>query len=190
MNCLSESGTCQAIAQQNPFVKRSRKQHCTFKQISRNGLERVTKRSPASVLHHQHQQRNNRKASRNLVACQASQLSGPGAWGEAVSASVLLVVRRTAKQSPLGLFFTVPCFAEHADLQGDKNVVLVADIGGTNCRFVLWRLDLQNENHERLFSKAGCSLPAAVSSLIVLQQLHLTWTSMPCTLNDLSGAAA
>ncbi len=99
MNCLSESGTCQAIAQQNPFVKRSRKQHCTFKQISRNGLERVTKRPPASVLHHQ-QQRNNRKASRNLVACQASQLSGPGAWGEAVSASVLLVVRRTAKQSP------------------------------------------------------------------------------------------
>ena len=177
MNCLSESGTCQAIAQQNPFVKRSRKQHCTFKQISRNGLERVTKRPPASVPHHQHQQRNNRKASRSLVACQASQLSGPGAWGEAVIASVLLVVRRTAKQSPLGLFFTVSCFAEHADLQGDKNVVLVADIGGTNCRFVLWRLDLQNENHERLFSKAGCSLQllqAAVSSVIVLQQLHLT----------------
>lgn len=37
--------------------------------------------------------------------------------------------------------------------EGDKNVVLVADIGGTNCRFVLWRLDLRSGNHERLFSK-------------------------------------
>lgn len=35
----------------------------------------------------------------------------------------------------------------------DQNVVLVADIGGTNCRFVLWRLDLQSGNHEKLFSK-------------------------------------
>ena len=73
-------------------------------------------------------------------------------------------------------------------MQGDKNVVLVADIGGTNCRFVLWRLDLQNENHERLFSKAGCSLQllqTPVSSFTVLLQLHLFQTSMPYTLNDL-----
>ncbi len=175
MNCLSESGTCQAIAQQDPFVKRSRKQHCTFKQISRNVLERTTKRLPASLLH-QHQQRNSRKASRKLVTCQDTQLSGPGAWGEAVSASALLVARH-CRAVTIGLVLTVSNFAEHADVQGDKNVVLVADIGGTNCRFVLWRLDLKNENHERLFSKAGCSLQllqAAVSSCFVLQQLHLT----------------
>ena len=43
-------------------------------------------------------------------------------------------------------------------LQADHNVVLVADIGGTNCRFVLWRLDLQTGNHEKLFSKVSRSL--------------------------------
>ena len=44
----------------------------------------------------------------------------------------------------------VLCFLQP---QADNNVVLVADIGGTNCRFVLWRLDLQSGNHDKLFSK-------------------------------------
>ncbi|KAL0019295.1 hypothetical protein WJX79_007690, partial [Trebouxia sp. C0005] len=150
MNCLSESGTCQAIAQQNPSVKRSRKQHCSFKQITRNVLERVTKRPPASLLH-QHQQLNSRKVSRKHVTCHASQLSGPGAWGEA----------------------------------GDKNVVLVADIGGTNCRFVLWRLDLQNENHERLFSKVY-----PTKDYITFEHALDALASEPAFKKDTPGAAA
>ena len=31
--------------------------------------------------------------------------------------------------------------------------MLVADIGGTNCRFELWRVDLKGGHHEQLFSK-------------------------------------
>eukprot|EP00891_Asterochloris_glomerata_P007788 jgi/Astpho2/7788/e_gw1.00117.63.1_t len=38
-------------------------------------------------------------------------------------------------------------------MQDDEDVVLVADIGGTNCRFVLWRLDSERGNHEFLFQK-------------------------------------
>ena len=40
-------------------------------------------------------------------------------------------------------------------MQDDEDVVLVADIGGTNCRFVLWRLDSETGNHEFLFQKVS-----------------------------------
>ena len=45
-------------------------------------------------------------------------------------------------------------------MQDDEDVVLVADIGGTNCRFVLWRLDSETGNHESLFQKV-CMLAGA-----------------------------
>lgn len=37
-------------------------------------------------------------------------------------------------------------------LQEGENVVLIADIGGTNCRFELWHIDLQDSSqHRELF---------------------------------------
>ena len=37
-------------------------------------------------------------------------------------------------------------------LQEGENVVLIADIGGTNCRFELWHVDLQDSlQHRELF---------------------------------------
>lgn len=37
-------------------------------------------------------------------------------------------------------------------LQEGENVVLIADIGGTNCRFELWHIDLQDSlQHRELF---------------------------------------
>ncbi|KAK9817143.1 hypothetical protein WJX72_010262 [[Myrmecia] bisecta] len=42
----------------------------------------------------------------------------------------------------------------HWKPQEDEDVVLVADIGGTNCRFMLWLLDFENgKDHVELFSK-------------------------------------
>ncbi len=36
--------------------------------------------------------------------------------------------------------------------QERENVVLIADIGGTNCRFELWDIDLQDSSkHRELF---------------------------------------
>lgn len=51
--------------------------------------------------------------------------------------------------------------------QEGENVVLIADIGGTNCRFELWDIDLQDRTqHRELFHIVRrprvSALPAAV----------------------------
>lgn len=39
-------------------------------------------------------------------------------------------------------------------VQGCKETVLIADIGGTNCRFELWRIDSSGEKkHQELYHK-------------------------------------
>ena len=41
-------------------------------------------------------------------------------------------------------------------LQGCKQTVLIADIGGTNCRFELWRVDSSGEKkHKELYHRAS-----------------------------------
>ena len=41
-------------------------------------------------------------------------------------------------------------------LQGCKQTVLIADIGGTNCRFELWRIDSSGEKkHKELYHRAS-----------------------------------
>lgn len=43
-------------------------------------------------------------------------------------------------------------------MQGCKETVLIADIGGTNCRFELWRIDSSGEkNHQELYHRVSAS---------------------------------
>ena len=149
MNCLSEFGARQSVVYKGSRA-RANHQHCFIRQTSINVRNQALRRSPLPASK-AHQKPQARSKQRRLVRCQSSQVAGPGQWGQAVrcfSCSAAFAVPRSSQS-------TKP-FA----LQADHNVVLVADIGGTNCRFVLWRLDLQTGNHEKLFSKVSRSLLA------------------------------
>ena len=71
----------------------------------------------------------------------------------------------------------------------------MADIGGTNCRFVLWRLDLQNGKHDKLFSKVRPNaihrtLSASISKNISWTVLQIYPTKDYLTFEDALDALA
>lgn len=40
-------------------------------------------------------------------------------------------------------------------MQHDETTVLIADIGGTNCRFELWTVDGEASNHKQILKHVG-----------------------------------
>ena len=74
-------------------------------------------------------------------------------------------------------------------MQGCKETVLIADIGGTNCRFELWRIDSSGEkNHQELYHRASLRQKISLSVIPKLTVAHSSssyavWglKLMPCT---------